>query len=129
MRTSGHQRPKIEEYGDSLFAVLHIVEPLHDEFHVGELEIFAGPNFVLSVRSPAREGLQRRAGAMRARAANLLQPGSGFILYALMDAVVDRYFPILDALEDELENDRGAHFRPRGRAARQHRGTLRTQAR
>ena len=65
---TGHQRPKIEEYGDSLFAVLHIVEPHEDELHVGELAIFAGRNYVFSVRNHAAKGLSGRACTMRARA-------------------------------------------------------------
>ena len=48
---SGHQRPKIEEYGNCLFAVLHIVEPMDGEFRVGEVAIFTGPNYVLSGKS------------------------------------------------------------------------------
>src|SRR3954469_17112142 len=48
----GHQRPKIEEYGDSLFAVLHTVEVDKDNgLHVGEVDVFIGRNYVLSVRS------------------------------------------------------------------------------
>ena len=46
----GHQRPKIEEYGDSLFAVLNTVEVKGDELNVGEVDIFVGPNYVLSDR-------------------------------------------------------------------------------
>src|SRR5437660_11046904 len=55
---AGHQRPKIEEYGDSLFTVLHVVEPTNDELHVGELAIFTGRNYVLSVRNGAEKGFQ-----------------------------------------------------------------------
>jgi len=55
---NGHQRPKIEEYGDSLFAVLHMIEQVNDELHVGEVAIFAGPNYLLSVRSHADKGFQ-----------------------------------------------------------------------
>jgi len=98
----GHQRPKIEEYGGSLFAVLHMVEQVGRDLHVGELDIFVGSNFVLSVRNRAREGFQ----GVRARCEkepHLLRHGSGFVLYALMDSVVDRYFPVLDSLEAELE--------------------------
>jgi magnesium transporter len=98
----GHQRPKIEEYGDVLFAVLHMVEPEDDKLRVGEVAIFAGRNYVLSVRSGAAKGFQD----VRARAEQepeLLKRGPGYVLYALMDAVVDRYFPLLDALESELE--------------------------
>jgi magnesium transporter len=109
----GHQRPKIEEYGDSLFAVLHVVEPDNDDFRVGELAIFAGRNYVLSVRSIAQKGFQD----VRTRCEKepeLLRQGSGFILYALMDAVVDRYFPILDLLEDELDMIERRIFAPQG---------------
>ena len=64
----GHQRPKIEEYGDSLFTVLHVIEIVNDELVVGEVDIFAGPNYVLSVRNHAERGFARRARALRARA-------------------------------------------------------------
>jgi magnesium transporter len=98
----GHQRPKIEEYGDSLFMVLQMLEMHEGALHSGELAIFVGHNYVLSVR----RGIERRLTDVRARAERepeLLRSGSGFVLYALMDAVVDRYFPVLDALESELE--------------------------
>jgi magnesium transporter len=99
----GHQRPKIEEYGDSLFVVLHTVELEGKELRVGEVSIFAGPNYILSVR----HGTKRGFADVRARAERepeLLQHGSGFVLYALMDAAVDRYFPVVEALETEFEN-------------------------
>jgi magnesium transporter len=109
----GHQRPKVEEYGDSLFAVLHMVEPNGDEYHVGELAIFAGPNYVLTVRSRAQRGLSE----VRARCEQepeLLRQGPGFVLYAVIDAIVDRYFPILDNLEDELDGVEQQIFAPQG---------------
>ncbi len=99
----GHQRPKVEEYGDSVFAVLHMIEIAGDELVVGELDIFAGPNYVLSVRNRAEKGFAE-VRARCEREPELLQLGAGFVLYALMDAVVDRYFPIIDTLETELEN-------------------------
>jgi magnesium transporter len=52
----GHQRPKIEEYGQSLFVVLHMIEVVADELNVGEVNIFVGRNYVLSVRSRAQRG-------------------------------------------------------------------------
>jgi magnesium transporter len=99
----GHQRPKIEEYDGSLFAVLHLLEREGEELTVGEVDVFVGRNFVLSVRTGSRQdflGVRERCE----REPELLKQGSGFVLYALMDAVVDRYFPILDALESELES-------------------------
>jgi magnesium transporter len=98
----GHQRPKIEEYGDALFAVLQMIEQTDGQFQVGEVAIFAGPNYVLSMRSHAQKGFQE-VRARCEREPELLRQGSGYVLYALMDAVVDRYFPILDRLEDELD--------------------------
>jgi magnesium transporter len=98
----GHQRPKIEEYGESLFAVLHLVEVEGTDLSVGEVAVFVGTNYVLSVRSHSERGfVDVRARCEREPA--LLQHGSGFVLYAIMDAVVDRYFPVLDALEVELD--------------------------
>jgi magnesium transporter len=100
---SGHQRPKIEEYGNSLFVVLHTVELEAKNLREGEVAIFVGPNYVLSVRNRSRRGFAE----VRARCESepeLLRHGSGFVLYALMDAVVDRYFPVLDALETEFES-------------------------
>jgi magnesium transporter len=98
----GHQRPKIEEYGDSLFVALHIIEPAGDELRVGEMDIFVGKNYVLSVRNRAEQGfitVRQRSE----REPHLLKHGPAFVLYALMDTVVDRYFPVLDAVEDQLE--------------------------
>ncbi len=98
----GHQRPKIEEYGDSLFCVLHTIEIAGGELKVGEMDIFVGTNYVLSVRSHTEHGFTD-VRARCEREPQLLRYGSGYVLYALMDAVVDRYFPVLDALETELE--------------------------
>ncbi len=98
----GHQRPKIEEYEGSLFVVLHMIERAGDELTVGEVGIFAGTNFVLSVRSGGERGFTD-VRARCEREPDLLSHGSGYVLYALMDAVVDRYFPVLDELETEIE--------------------------
>jgi len=99
---NGHQRPKIEEYGSEVFAVLHVVEMKGDELHVGEVDVFTGPNYVLSVRNRTDQGFLG-VRARCEREPELLRHGSGYVLYALMDAVVDRYFPVLDAIETELE--------------------------
>jgi magnesium transporter len=103
----GHQRPKIEEYGDSLFAVLHPVEIVKlddgtDDLRIGEVSVFVGRNYVLTVRHRTQLGF----AAVRARTERepeLLRHGAGFVLYALIDNVVDRYFPVLDQLETRLE--------------------------
>jgi magnesium transporter len=104
----GHQRPKIEEYGNSLFAVLHPAEMVKgedgaDELNIGEIDIFVGPNYVLTVRHRTQIGF----AAVRARTERepeLLSHGAGFVFYTLLDNVVDRYFPVLDQLETRLES-------------------------
>ena len=100
---SAHQRPKVEQYDNCLFVVLrtaHLAgEPEHVEF--GETHVFVGPRFVVSVRHGSLRshvGLRARCEASR----HLLAKGPGFVLYALMDFVVDQYFPILEALEEKV---------------------------
>ncbi|HNI77537.1 MAG TPA: CorA family divalent cation transporter, partial [Giesbergeria sp.] len=98
----GLQRPKLEEYGKTLFAVMRLVEPDDGELNVGDLAVFVGHNFVLSVRSRSKQNFL----GVRARCEReplLLRLGAGFVFYALMDAVVDRYFPLIDDFESELE--------------------------
>jgi magnesium transporter len=98
----GHQRPKIEEYGQSLFIVLHLIEPAGSELATGEVAIFVGPQYIVSVRRGAQLGfteVRRRCE----QEPELLQHGPAYVLYALMDNVVDRYFPVLDRLSAEIE--------------------------
>src|SRR5450759_1370984 len=74
----GHQRPKIEEYGETLFVVMHLVEVVHPDLTVGEISIFAGHNFILSVRNRSSRsllGVRERCQ----REPDLLRLGSGFV--------------------------------------------------
>lgn len=98
-----HQRPKVEEYGDALFIVLRTAWAHPDgEIGFGETHIFVGPHHVVSVRHGDSQSYQ----PVRHRAESnpkLLQQGPGFALYALMDFIVDSYFPVLDVYEDRIE--------------------------
>lgn len=99
----GHQRPKIEEYGDCLFTVLRTTELVEgSDSHEGEVNIFTGVDYVLSIRKRTRLGFAMVRERCE-REPHLLAEGPGYVLYALMDTVVDRYFPVIEALEDELE--------------------------
>jgi magnesium transporter len=100
--SQGHQRPKIEEYGSSLFAVIQTIEPDANDLRIGEVDVFVGQNYVLSVRHRSERGFSE-VRARCEREPDLLRHGSGYVLYALVDAIVDRYFPVIDALEVELE--------------------------
>lgn len=100
---SAHQRPKLEQYQNSLFVVLRTAHVTGDTHHLefGETHLFVGPRYVVSVR----HGSLRSHVGLRARceaSPHLLTKGPGFVLYALMDFVVDQYFPIVDALEEDL---------------------------
>ena len=113
---NGHQRPKVEEYGDTLFVVMKMPalasDPppapgptrLNDEapWRLGEVAVFVGENFVLSSRRQSEPGFLG-VRARCEREPEHLKRGAGFVLYALMDEVVDRYFPLIERLETELE--------------------------
>ena len=113
----GHQRPKMDEYGQSLFVVLQIVEPAGDELHAGEVAIFVGPGYVVTVRRDSQHGFAdvRKRSELEPE---LLQHGPAYVLYALMDAVVDRYFPVLDALTEEIDQIEERIFS--GQSTREH---------
>jgi magnesium transporter len=98
-----HQRPKLETYGDSLFVVLRTAQmnAQHD-IEFGETHFFVGSNFIVSVR----HGSSLSYAEVRARCESkphLLRKGPSFALYALMDSIVDQYFPVVHALEQQLE--------------------------
>ena len=93
-----HQRPKIEVYGDSVFLVLRTARLDGDRIAFGETHVFAGKDYVVSVR----HGASSTYSPVRARAESspkMLRHGVDFVLYAIMDFVVDCYFPVLDTLE------------------------------
>ena len=99
-----HQRPKIELYGDSVFVVLRTAQ-MNQEHHIefGETHFFVGKNFIVSVRhgsTVAYTEVRTRCEAMP----ELLSKGQGFVLYAIMDFIVDRYFPVVQDMEQELTN-------------------------
>jgi magnesium transporter len=99
-----HQRPKLERYGESLFVVLRTahLDRATGELEFGETHLFVGPNYVVSVRhGPSLPYVEVRS---RCEAnPDLLARGPGFVLYSLMDFIVDQYFPLVEALEDKLE--------------------------
>jgi magnesium transporter len=101
---SAHQRPKIEEYGEDSFIVLRTAHYHEDieEVHFGEIHIFAGPGYVITVRhgvgselGPARKRLEARP--------DLLRLGAASAVWAVVDKVVDDYLPIAEAIEDDIE--------------------------
>jgi magnesium transporter len=99
-----HQRPKIETYGDSIFIVLRTaqINTILNKIEFGETHFFLGENFFVSIR----HGSSLSYAEVRNRCEktpDLLQKGPGFALYAVMDSMVDQYFPVIEQMEQELE--------------------------
>ena len=101
---NAHQRPKIEMYGDILFAVLRTAQLNKTTHHIelGETHFFVGSNFLITIRhgsSISYSDVRKRCESTP----HLLEKGQGFALYAVMDAIVDQYFPIVEILEEDLQ--------------------------
>jgi len=99
-----HQRPKLETYSEVLFIVVRTVQMNAESRKIdfGETHFFVGKNFIVSIR----HGSSRAYSEVRARCEStpqLLRKGPGFALYAVMDSIVDGYFPVIDALGEQLE--------------------------
>ncbi|MGR8929295.1 MAG: magnesium/cobalt transporter CorA [Gammaproteobacteria bacterium] len=106
---TAHQRPKIEEYGDSLFIVLRTATSGTEGIAFGETHFFVGTRFLITVRHGASLG----HGKVRARceaSPHQLAKGAGFALYAVMDFIVDNYMPVLDDLQSRFEALESAIF-------------------
>jgi len=107
--TGGHQRSKVERYGDTLFIVLRPAryDDEHEQLDIGELHLFAGPDFLITIRhaeSPDLSAVRRRLEAQP----ELLALGSEAVLYAVLDRVVAEYEPVVAGIEndiDEIEDD------------------------
>lgn len=97
-----HQRPKIEAYGDSLFIVANTAQAIDERIAYGETHIFLGPRYLVTVRhgasltyAPARQRIEREPA--------LLAMGPSAALYAVLDAIVDNYVPVVDAFTTTLD--------------------------
>ena len=99
-----HQRPKIERYGSTLFVVLRAARYVDakEEVEFGELHVFMGSNFVITVRHSESPDLS----IVRSRledTPDLLGRGTEAVLYAILDAVVDGYFPVVAGLANDID--------------------------
>ncbi|MEU2684563.1 magnesium and cobalt transport protein CorA [Streptomyces hygroscopicus] len=107
-----HQRPKLERYGETLFVVLRAARYLDapEEVDFGELHVFVGPDFVITVRHGAAPDLS----AVRARMEStpeLLALGPEAVLYAILDAVVDGYAPVVAGVQNDIDEIETEVFR------------------
>ncbi|MCC3275290.1 magnesium/cobalt transporter CorA [Arthrobacter sp. zg-Y40] len=101
---AGHQRSKLEQYNDQLFVVLRPARYLDDVERVefGELHLFVGPNFVVTVRHAESPDLARVRKRVE-QEPDLLALGPQAVLYAVLDQVVDEYAPVAAGLENDID--------------------------
>jgi magnesium transporter len=100
-----HQRPKVDEYSDHVFLVAYGAEPASQESRrlLHEVDIIAGKQFLLTLHSGSP--LDTHAVARRVRAHPELAPsGAGFLLYVVLDQLVDSFFPTLDTIGSRVED-------------------------
>lgn len=101
---SGHQRPKLERYGSTLFVVLRTARYLDasEEVEFGELHLFIGADFAISIRHAESPDLGRVRKRLEANP-HVLSRGPQAILYAVFDQVVDEYLPVVTGLEQDID--------------------------
>lgn len=101
-----HQYPKVERYGDALFVVARTAQVIEGKIAFGETHIFVGKGYVVSVR----HGPSTSYGAVRERVESCptsLAQGEDYILYSILDFIVDNYTPVVETVQreaDELED-------------------------
>jgi magnesium transporter len=107
-----HQRPKLERYGDTLFVVLRPAIYLDDpeEVDFGELHVFVGPDFVITVRHSEAPDLALVRRRMESDT-ELLARGPEAVLYAILDAVVDGFAPVVAGLQNDIDEIETEVFR------------------
>ncbi|MGY1744037.1 magnesium and cobalt transport protein CorA [Blastococcus sp. SYSU D00695] len=107
-----HQRPKFERYGDTLFVVLKAARYLDaaEEVEFGELHLFLGRNFAITVRHSESPDLSRVRRRLESEPA-LLAKGPEAVLYAILDAVVDGYAPVVAGLSNDIDEIETEVFR------------------
>lgn len=99
-----HQRPKLERYGETLFVVLRPARYIDesDTVEFGEIHVFVGDDFVITVRHGEASALGEVRDRLEGKP-DLLRRGPGAILYAIMDSVVDGYFPVVEGLKNDVD--------------------------
>lgn len=99
---NAHQRPKLEQYGDALFIVARTAQLIEGRVTFGETHLFVGTGYIVSVR----HGPSTSYTAVRQHwetCPHSLAKGGDFVLYAILDFIVDNYMPVLEQIEDEVE--------------------------
>lgn len=97
-----HQRPKVETYGDHLFLVARMVR-FNDHLESEQVSFFLGKNFVLTFLEDPGDSFDPVRQRLRAGPGRMLSSGTSYLMYALLDAVIDAYFPVVETFGDRME--------------------------
>jgi magnesium transporter len=106
-----HERPKLEEYGDTLFMVMHTASLDGQTIVYGETHVFLGCRFIITVRHGPSAGYAK----LRERKETVpekLASGPGYVLYSIIDFIVDQYQPCIDMLQSKFQQYESQLFKP-----------------
>jgi len=98
-----HQRAKVEQYGDSLFIVSRMVF-LKETLATEQVSLFLGKGFVLTFQERQGDCLDPVRDRIRNSKGRIRQAGADYLVYAILDAVIDNYFPVLESYGERIEN-------------------------
>jgi len=113
-----HQRPKVEEYEEFYFVVFYTATLRQEtqQLDITEVDMFLGQNYLITVHEHPLTELNE-VEQRWTRNANKLEWGIGVLLYSMLDTIVDRYFPVVDALVDRAEELEDRMFVERTRSS------------
>ena len=98
------QRPKTELLGDKLLSIAHVLKvDAHDALHIDQLSVVLGPNYLITVHSQPSKFLDSIRQRLQSPDSRLRQSGPDYLAYAVLDAVVDGYYPLLESIGERLE--------------------------
>ncbi len=107
-----HQRPKLDEHGNHFFGVVKTAwyEEAREEVHFGEIHVFLGPGYIVTVRHGDAANLQPARHHLETDHPDLLDVGPASVVWAMLDQVVDGYDPVIGGIDDDIEEVEQAVF-------------------
>ena len=101
---TSHQRAKLEQYKDKFFLITHLISEKDGIIEPKQLSMFIGKNYVLSFQDEPADGLKAVRERIRSNQGMIRSHGADYLVYAIVDAVIDSYFPVLEKLGERLED-------------------------
>ncbi len=107
-----HQRPKLDDHGDHFYGVVKTAwyEEAKEEVHFGEIHVFLGPRYVITIRHGEAAELQPARRHLEQEHPNLFDAGPASVVWAMLDQVVDDYEPVVAGIDDDIEEVEQAVF-------------------